>query len=457
MTASSEAMTGKAVSILNRRSERGSVLLITSAVIMALIAMLALSIDLGYVLSRRSQLQGGLDAAALAAAAGLRAAIEPAGSHLEQDKIVRELAKKYASYNQVHRYGALTNDQGEPVPNPANNISLSDADIVPEHEAQPPRVRITHHLSIPTIFASIFGFSSIDVSAGSVASTMPVDGGTGMISGCWRPLLLPDTFFDAEGQVWAVGQRPTYPWPDRAGDYYRSRFATSSGPRSGFPFVDSWTGTAGAEITSIRDAKTSNELKLNGGKNLIGWQPILLRPGDWRLVDFATTYPGSVQGLEAEPWYQIKFGHCWSIRVGEEVEVHPLPVPPGTPLYGAPKYGDALLLGLLWLRNEPAYGGIIDIQLGFHYVSSLNYKTANTNPRIIPVLLCDPMELVRRPFESRYRVTNIGAFFVDLVSPAGDLGGFFVRELVVGGLPLQPENSQVTDPNLLPASVQIRR
>ncbi len=457
MTGSSEAMTWKVFSISSRRSERGSVLLITSAVIMALIALLALSIDLGYVLSRRSQLQSGLDAAALAAAAGLRAAIEPAGSHSEQDRIVRELAKKYASYNQVHRYGALTNDQGKPIPNPANNIALSDADIVPEHEAQPPQVRITHRLSIPTIFASIFGFSNIEVSAGSVASTMPVDGGTGMISGCWRPLLLPDTFFDASGQVWAVGQRPGNPWPNQPGDYYRSRFATSSGPRSSFPFVDSWDGTAGNEITSIRDAKTSNELRLNGGKNLIGWQPILLRPGDWRLVNFADTYPGSVQGFEAEPWYQIRFGHCWSIRVGEKVKVHPLPVPPGNPLYGTQYYGDAINLGLLRLRNEDDYGGVIDIQLGFHYVSSTRYKTANTNPRIIPVLLCDPMELVRNPFASEYQVTNIGAFFVDYVLPDGHLGGFFVRELVVGGLPLQPQNSEVTDPSLLPVSVQIRR
>ncbi len=103
------------------------------------------------------------------------------------------------------------------------------------------------------------------------------------------------------------------PCPIRRGDYYRSRFA--GGTHSGIPFVDG----SGFDITSIRDAKVNNDLRSHCGKNLIA-QPITIKGTDWRLVDFNTTYPGTVMsGVSAV--LQIDSGYSGYVRVGDNATV----------------------------------------------------------------------------------------------------------------------------------------
>lgn len=436
-------------------------LVITAAMMLVLLGILALSMDMGYVLTGRTQLQNGIDAAARAAASGLHVAIEPGVGYSHQDSfIIRPLAKKYAGLNSVRRYPSVKTDDTNHYPeglkdDPNNAILLDDGDIAIKHEMQPPRVIIKHRLDqdppagggdpasyntqrqrgkIPTIFAGIFGVEAVGIGAAAIGTVVPVEGGTGLISGGWRPILLPDTYFDAAGQVWAYGERVSHPLPDQVGDYYRSRFA--GGTYSSFPFVDG----SGADVTSIRDAKFSSELRSNGGKNLLA-QPITIKGTDWRLVDFNTSYPGTV-ATYITSLLQIDSGYSGYVRVGDSVTV-----------YASNASAISKLQG--YLSNYSGDGFDQTTLSTYGYVVSgisNRFKTANTHPQIIPVLLCDPLDLAKHPSQTQYQVTNVGAFFLTAVNLNGDLTGYFVREIVVGGLTLQ---SEVTDHKLLPVAVRV--
>ncbi len=125
--------------IRRQRQERGSVLIITSAMILVLLGILALSIDMGYVLTGRTQLQNAVDAAARAAASGLHAAIEPVGYSQQDNQIIKPLAIKYASLNSVRRYPSVKTQDLNTYPeglkeDPNNSIKLNDGDIDIKHE-----------------------------------------------------------------------------------------------------------------------------------------------------------------------------------------------------------------------------------------------------------------------------------------------------------------------------------
>ena len=437
---------------IRRREERGSVLLITSVTVLVLIGMVALSIDLGYVLSGRGQLKNGIDSAALAGAAGLRSAIEAPGVHTEKvEENIKPLAIQLAAENEVRRFAPVETPDRVTYPdglkpNPANKIQLSRNDIQHIANTEPPQVVVTHSLKdgMGTIFADIFGFSSIGLSAAATASLVPVEGGAGMISGCWRPLLLPDTYFDQFNDVWVIGngaegQRPSPAFPT-TGDYYRSRFAGSA--YSGSPYVEAVTGSTPRElITSLRDAKDTSFLKVNNGKNLIG-QRVAFAPGSYRVIDFANSAEKVPGGLESDPNYLIRNGFCRTFKVGDLVTVYPFAE--GSPLYQT------------FYTTLSDFASNNDILRSCSYcVKSSNYSAPNTHPRIIPVLLCSPFEMVdqTRKTQTQYRVTNFGAFFLES-AVGGVLKGYFVREIVVGGVPLAAGNN-VADSSLLPASVRL--
>ncbi|MGH9852655.1 MAG: pilus assembly protein TadG-related protein, partial [Blastocatellia bacterium] len=184
-------------------------MLLTSVLIVGMIGMLALSIDLGFLFSARNQFQNGIDAATLAAGTALRVTIESDSSAPQQTLIAQELAVQFAGYNQVRRYADPDPDSGEPN---ANNIVLASGNVVVDRSADIPKVGINTSMTMPLLFAGLFGFSSMDMGAAATASLLPVDGGIGTIgsgtatgAGCWRPLLLPDTFYDTSDQPIIVG------------------------------------------------------------------------------------------------------------------------------------------------------------------------------------------------------------------------------------------------------------
>jgi hypothetical protein len=449
-----------------RASERGTVLLMATVTILVVVGMLALAVDVGYLMNGRGQLQNIMDSAALAGAQGFRTAIEASGSTTQQTQIVRSLARDFAQFNPLRKADGVA------------GLNLSDQDITitypPDYPAQPARVVVKHRTALPTIFGSVFGLSSMNVSALAIASTGVVDGGTGMVSGCWRPILIPDTFYDQSRTVWAISGKATFSdgttsphregpggkdwsYARQDGDHYISRFASfqvgSSRNTSDSGFLQQWPlfvggATPTGDSTSIRDVNNLAELKAQGGRYLTG-QRIKFRRDDWRIINFATS--GITGDFPTEPVQQINRGCCTPIRVGQLVQVYP-PTSDNVGIYNnfiqqLQTYFDFLV----------GTGGLITPASNqYKYAQTQNYPTPNANPRVIPVLLCSPIQFSDSPNITQFFVTNFGAFFLEQVTPDGSLTGMFVREIVTGGMPLEPHN-QVQNTAELPVAVQLVR
>ena len=450
-------------------NERGTVVLLATATLLILVGMLALAVDVGYLMNGRGQLQNSVDAAALAGAQGFRTTIEANGARTHQDFVTRNLAKDFASFNIVNRAGGTS------------SLTLSDSDISieypPDYPVHQARVIIKNRTALPTIFGNVFGLSSFNVSAVSVASTYPVDGGTGTVSGCWRPIMIPDTFYDQSPIVWAVSDpnpvNPIQPLarPDysggavKSGDYYVSPYYTEAGGsnRSTEYFarevVDSQRGEYRKpliiESTGIRDTNSLNELRYTprggggGGRNLIGVR-MRLRKNDYRIINF-TASAGFENVSPSDPIEQLNKGVCTQVRIGQLLQVMPLSDPTFNATYSRfyqqlrKNFIDAINYGKDPTNNSDLY----------RYAQTQRYLTPNSSPRVIPVLMCNPTY-----FDSasvgQFVVTNFGAFFIDFVTEEGSMSGYFVREVITAGTPIEASNT-VISPNLLPMSVNLVR
>lgn len=430
-------------------------MLLTSVLIVGMIGMLALSIDLGFLFSARNQFQNGIDAAALAAGTALRVTIEDDQAAPHQTLIAQELGVQFAGYNQVRRHADPDPDSGEPN---ANNIVLSPSSVVVDAGADIPKVRINTSMTMPLLFAGLFGFNSMGMGAAAAASLLPVDGGTGTIgagtatgAGCWRPLLLPDTFYDANDQPMIVGADigGVTRMPDQAGDYYRSRFA--AGARNAHPFVDSFSG-ARASVTSLRDTRLQAEI---GTKTIMG-QEVIFRSNFYFIANLSGLPRATFDILS--PGDLANFGYCGKIRVGDDIPVYPL--------IDLATYGQ-VRTGLLALKHRTLDSDSIDTftEAQYRYVKSASYPGPNTHGAIIPVLLYNPILMKDYPnlgAVTTLKVTNIGLFFLKEVDANGHLRGYFVREVIAGGTPIDATNIAAdSDPSFkrswLPMSVQLQR
>ena len=420
------------LSLRPRRRQRGSIMLLTAVMLTVMLGMLALSIDLGFAFSSRNQLQNGIDSAALAAAAALRLTIED-GSGTEQKKVAEELAIQYAGFNQVRRY-VDPDPKGTPQPN-ANQIIIGAGDVKIQDEFDPPRVRVDKSLPIPTLFAGLFGLNGFTISAAATAAVFPVDGGTGSIGigpavggGCWNPVMLPDTFFDQDNNVhWvgdpARGEGIEFEWPKQAGDYYRSRFA--AGARDTYPFIDSLTGAVGPFVTGLRDTKTHSDI--NNNKTIMG-RFIEIKQRHYRIADLSGL--PSVSAIPYSISDQARYGYCGEIRVGRDF-----------PIYGPGDVGtyDKVRQGLQALKQN-VRDTIEAGPLGFRYIKGSSYPSPNTHGAILPVLMFDPVEVARNQDTAQLKVTNIGLFYLEEIRNDGTLRGFFVREIISAGTPIDPSN-----------------
>jgi hypothetical protein len=402
--------------------QRGTVMMLTVLVLIAMLGMLALSIDVGYVLNARTQLQSATDAAALAGAVNLRVTIEQGINPApERDRLVKDAAKRFAALNPV---GVSTDEE-------RNQVALGDGDIEVRSaagvdETQELLIRATKE--VPLFFGELFGFGTISVSAGAIASTVPVDGGTGSLSQCWRPLLLPDTFFDNANNVHWIGDglRPELPQPE-AGDYYRSRFAVAG--RNTLPFVDT-RGGDGGWVTGLRDAQVNEDILTN--KTVMGTAVRFAQAG-YFIADF-TSLPRTTFDVLPLP-LQASRGFCGRIRVGDEVSVY---AASNATAYAQVAQG----LQQHMLENADVPDAVAQTQ--YRYIVSTNVAQGyqpNTHPRIVPVLFFNPMELLNRGSVTRVKVTNIGLLYLESIDVTGDnLRGFFVRETFAEGSPVAQAN-----------------
>lgn len=437
-----------------RRRQRGSIMLLTAVTITVMIGMLALSIDLGFAFSSRNQFQNGIDAAALAGAAALRLTVESSEAGPQQRSVAEQLAIQYASFNQVRRYADPDPESGQPN---ANRIVIGAGNVSVQTNFDLPRVNVDANIPIPTLFAGMFGLNGFTISSAATATVLPVDGGTGTIGagtaaggGCWRPLLLPDTFFDSSNNVHWVGDSSRgsgddFELPKQAGDYYRSRFA--AGARDIYPFVDSISG-GGGSVTGLRDTALLADIDSN--KTIIG-RYVEFKPKYYRIPNMSTLPRVTADVLSIGDL--ARFGYCGQIRVGEDIQIYSKD---DLVVY------EQVKSGLQSLKFNTLDSDLVDINIlnSFRYIKSGSYQSPNSHAAIIPVMLFNPVEIARNESVSQLKITNIGLFFMQEARDDGTLRGFFVREIIAGGTPIDPANMRTdSDPafkrSWLPMSVQL--
>jgi hypothetical protein len=323
-------------------------------------------------------------------------------------------------------------------------------------------------LDAPLFFGGIFGVTQVRVNAGSVASLFPVDGGTGTVGACWRPIFLPDTFFDAGGRIHYAGdpaRAPLSRLPNQRGDYYRSRFAV--GARFTEPFKDG-AATPASPVTGLHDTQDLSEV---GVQTLMGVMNVAFTSRQFFIPKLDTLTKTAAFDPSVRNFANV--GYCGRIRVHD-------PLNP-TKGYEIPVYRrsetatyDDLKSGLDALYSRTVSLDPINTQLksDYRYITSSTYPDPNSHAAIIPVLLFDPFVLNNDPDQiTMLKVTNFGLFFLDRVAQTTDadgnrivtIEGLFVREIMTGGTPISLVNFSPNDlgdsfrRRWLPMSAQLMR
>ncbi|MDX1647883.1 MAG: pilus assembly protein TadG-related protein [Longimicrobiales bacterium] len=186
--------------------ERGSVMVLIALSMTALIGMLALGIDLGALFNARSEAQRAADAAALAGASAFLEYQED-----QARRVAVERATEYATDNEIR------NDQIRP----------EEVQVWVNLDSSTVRASIRRQ-GVPTWFASLLGFDSVDVAAEATAWA-----GASGAAQCVKPFALPDlweeTSDDVNGnQIWDEGERWSY--DPGSGDRYVRYNGPGGGP-----------------------------------------------------------------------------------------------------------------------------------------------------------------------------------------------------------------------------------
>ncbi|NIL96755.1 MAG: hypothetical protein GTO53_04800 [Planctomycetales bacterium] len=163
------------------RSRRGALLVLAALMIVVMLGMVAFALDLGIVMTARTEAQRAADSAALAAAWELALDSQLQGNHTALHDSMRRRANEFANYHTV----------GNQEPNPQiNSENHVDGDIIigrlnnPSNLSEPMvfnsilgdnaitvRVRMlgARDTSIPLYFGRVFGIGSTDVTAEATA------------------------------------------------------------------------------------------------------------------------------------------------------------------------------------------------------------------------------------------------------------------------------------------------
>ena len=172
--------------ITRRRERRGSIIVLAAAMMVVLAAFLAFAIDMGYLVSTRTELQRSADAAVLAAAWELIDEGAPSGAPLSAEAIsnTRSRAVEYAALNAVGGYSptvdinASNDANGDVVIGYLASFTDLNASMDYSDPTQYNAIRVRVQRSnaqngqIPLFFASIFGVDGGDVQAEAYAGVM---------------------------------------------------------------------------------------------------------------------------------------------------------------------------------------------------------------------------------------------------------------------------------------------
>lgn len=188
-----------------RADQRGSVSVIVALSMSALLALLALGIDLGALFDARSEAQRAADAAALA---GASAFLDFQQAQAHQAAVSR--ATEFATGNAI---------RSEP-------IAPEDVSVAVDIDASTVRARVERG-GVPTWFARLVGIDSVDIGAEATAWA-----GSAGAAQCVKPFAVPDMWEERSddlngNRIWDEGERWSY--DPGSGD----RYAGYSGGGSG--------------------------------------------------------------------------------------------------------------------------------------------------------------------------------------------------------------------------------
>lgn len=149
------------------KKESGNVLIFTAVAMMCMMGFAALSVDVGFFLTGRTQLQADVDAAALAGASGL----------LWGTTVASDRAIHFAQLNKC------INDP----------VYISSADVTFPNSGV---IRVQANRPVPTFFARVAGVDNVSISATATARIGKLIGTYGM-----APLCVPDLNYVLGDQV----------------------------------------------------------------------------------------------------------------------------------------------------------------------------------------------------------------------------------------------------------------
>jgi len=160
------------------RSESGYVLVTVAAMLVVLIGFTGLALDLGTMLSARTQMQRAADAAALAGAYSLVVAPTDENGLFNGD-VASAKAVQVATLNSV---------MGDPV----LASEVTTAPLPPDQPTRGAQMQVTIRRSLPTFFARVLDINVLSVSSSqSIAEVGPEATG----SKCVKPFFIPNSVF----------------------------------------------------------------------------------------------------------------------------------------------------------------------------------------------------------------------------------------------------------------------
>jgi len=369
------------IAVSRPRNERGATIVLVAASIAALMAMVALAVDIGMLLTARSEAQRAADAAALAGAGELI---------FEPDNV--DGAKQTA---------ILFGDRNDVGGTPAG-IQPEDVDV----DLAEGRVTVTvfrtadRGSAMPTWFARLFGVDEVDVSARAAARV-----GSTNAARCLKPWTIPDAWNDAnDNGVFDEGD--TYePGVHGYGSDWRNGVASDNG-------IDP------AGTTYVKDRG----------------RPIVLKPGDPKEANQPGWYfPWDVPQADGSPAvggdkYRWNIANCNEtvVFLGEEYMIE------NGNMIGPTKQGVGNLIDqdpdAVWVDgpNGPTDGTV---------EGSIFEENWEASPRVVTVPLYDPSFPID-PGKQPVVFNNFVGFFIEGMQGNDVIGRFLsVSGIGEGGEP----------------------
>lgn len=336
------------------REQRGAVLVVVAAGMLALTSVVALAVDVGLMTTARLEAQRAADAAALA---GAGAFVTSPGN----ESLARQLATDFAAHNDV-RFDAVELLE--------DDIAVNSDELLVSVWVYRNRERGN---AIPTFFARVFGINDVNIAAMATAEAAPAGG-----INCLLPIAVPDRWHEAGG----TGNDPNSYDPDK-GDIY-------------IPWIEPDTNPVqyNSDFTGYSEADLGMRIPLKSNTATTGLNPSWYYP--WR--------PPYQMGADD---YRTNVDNCVDpsilFYVGIEVDTEP-----GN-MAGPTMQGFADLID-----QDPTarWNTLMNCVVSDGYQGSLDASKCRPSPRIRPVPLFDPRvspDLGSKPFT----FTNFVGMFVE--------------------------------------------